>query len=155
MAPLARSTGVAGVPLVELIIAEPLDHSGAASLAALLTGAIEVGARRVVVDLSDCPFIDDAGLTVVRDGHRRLNASGCRLEFRSASSCPRTARQARAAAPSETDDRWNRELRRLPILLRPVLADLGEASRRHRRVRSTWPARPDRGTNGAALGRRS
>jgi anti-anti-sigma factor len=103
MAPLSRS-GIRGVGLAEVFVAEPLDDRRAAGLAALLAELIEFGFRRVVVDLSDCTFIGSTALAVLLDAKRRLSGFGGRLELRSTAesraTVPGGAHAGFAAAPS-------------------------------------------------------
>jgi anti-sigma B factor antagonist len=63
-----------------------LDHATAPELRQPLEAAIEAGAKSVLIDLSDCSFIDSTGLSVIVHAHSRLvdgesNGSGGRLEI--------------------------------------------------------------------------
>jgi anti-sigma B factor antagonist len=49
-----------------------LDHATAPQLRQPLEAAIESGARSVLIDLSDCSFIDSTGLSVIVHAHSRL-----------------------------------------------------------------------------------
>lgn len=53
-----------------------LDHAAAPELRKGLESAIESGARSVLVDLTDCPFIDSTGLSVIVHARARLVESG-------------------------------------------------------------------------------
>jgi anti-sigma B factor antagonist len=57
-----------------------LDHATAPDLREPLEGAIDSGARAVLVDLSDCTFIDSTGLSVLVHAHSRLLDDGGKLE---------------------------------------------------------------------------
>jgi anti-sigma B factor antagonist len=64
-----------------------LDHATAPELREPLEAAIEGGARSVLIDLSDCSFIDSTGLSVIVHAHARLvdgdgdGGNGGRLEI--------------------------------------------------------------------------
>ena len=58
-----------------------LDHATAPELREPLDAAISGGARAVLVDLSDCSFIDSTGLSVLVHAHTRLLDDGGRLEI--------------------------------------------------------------------------
>src|SRR6266516_7265708 len=49
-----------------------LDHATAPDLRGPLQTAIESGTRAVLVDLSDCGFIDSTGLSVIVHAHSQL-----------------------------------------------------------------------------------
>jgi anti-anti-sigma factor len=49
-----------------------LDHATAAALRDPLESAIEGGIRSLLIDLSDCTFIDSTGLSVIVHAHSRL-----------------------------------------------------------------------------------
>lgn len=56
-----------------------LDHATAPELRGPLEAAIVEGARSVLIDLSECSFIDSTGLSVIVHAHSRLidaNGSG-------------------------------------------------------------------------------
>jgi anti-sigma B factor antagonist len=58
-----------------------LDHATAPELRQPLDAAIKAGVRAVLVDLSDCNFIDSTGLSVLVHAHARLLDDGGRLEI--------------------------------------------------------------------------
>lgn len=58
-----------------------LDHATAPELREPLDAAIDAGARAVLVDLTDCSFIDSTGLSVLVHAHSRLTDDGGRLEI--------------------------------------------------------------------------
>jgi anti-anti-sigma factor len=58
-----------------------LDHATAPELRDPLESAIDSGARAILVDLSDCSFIDSTGLSVLVHAHTRLVDDGGRLEI--------------------------------------------------------------------------
>ncbi len=49
-----------------------LDHATAPELRGPLEGALEDGTRSVLIDLSECSFIDSTGLSVIVHAHARL-----------------------------------------------------------------------------------
>lgn len=57
-----------------------VDLASAPALAGALTGVLDGGARRVVLDLGAVPFCDSSGLRVLVAAHRRLARAGGRLE---------------------------------------------------------------------------
>jgi anti-anti-sigma factor len=57
-----------------------LDHATAPELREPLDAAISGGARAILVDLTDCSFIDSTGLSVLVHAHTRLLDDGGRLE---------------------------------------------------------------------------
>lgn len=57
-----------------------IDIRTAPDLRAALTGVLDDGARRVVVDLAGVTFMDSSGLSVLVGAHRRLSRDGGRLE---------------------------------------------------------------------------
>jgi anti-sigma B factor antagonist len=59
-----------------------LDHATAPELRRPLETALEEGARSLLIDLTDCSFIDSTGLSVIVHAHGRLsNGDGGRLEI--------------------------------------------------------------------------
>jgi anti-sigma B factor antagonist len=60
-----------------------LDHATAPELRGPLEAALDEGARSVLIDLTDCSFIDSTGLSVIVHAHGRLSdaAGDGRLEI--------------------------------------------------------------------------
>jgi anti-anti-sigma factor len=59
-----------------------LDHATAPELRGPLDSAIDAGARAILIDLSDCTFIDSTGLSVLVHARSRLiDADGGKLEI--------------------------------------------------------------------------
>jgi stage II sporulation protein AA (anti-sigma F factor antagonist) len=54
-------------------LAGELDHATAPELRGPLDSAIEEGIKCVLIDLSDCTFIDSTGLSVIVHAHSALN----------------------------------------------------------------------------------
>lgn len=72
-------------PLIEVVIAEPLDGPTAERLRHLLAEALELRPERLVVDLTDCPFVDATAVSVLLEAHREAWRAGGRLTLRSPS----------------------------------------------------------------------
>jgi anti-anti-sigma factor len=76
------AVATARTPLIEVVITEPLDAGAAGRLRRLLAEALDLGPERVIVDLSDCPFVDAAAVNVLLDAHREAWRTGGRLTLR-------------------------------------------------------------------------
>jgi anti-sigma B factor antagonist len=61
-----------------------LDLHSADQLRSSLTGLIDQGATKIVVDLAAVPFCDSVGLSAFVDGHRRCQAVGGYLRLAAA-----------------------------------------------------------------------
>jgi anti-anti-sigma factor len=79
---MAQSTGA---PLIEVVITEALDAQTAERLRRLLAEALELRPGQLVVDLTDCPFLDATAVSVLLDAHREAWHTGGRLTLRSPS----------------------------------------------------------------------
>ncbi|NJC71209.1 STAS domain-containing protein [Planosporangium thailandense] len=75
---------------IELTVNGPLEASAVRAFAAVVDRAIARRPRRLVIDLTDCPFIDAAAIDVLLDAHRRTWPSGGLLALRNPS--PRVRR---------------------------------------------------------------
>lgn len=64
---------------IEIAVEGELDRSVSAELRALLTGLVGSRARRVVVDLGRCSFLDLGALAVLREAEGRLGEAGQEL----------------------------------------------------------------------------
>ncbi len=53
-----------------------LDHATAPQLRDPLDAAIEAGVRAILIDLTDCPFIDSTGLSVIVHARSKLMDDG-------------------------------------------------------------------------------
>ncbi len=82
-APQAARTG--RVPLVEVVITEPLDGLAVPRLRALLDEALTLQPEHLILDLAGCPSIDAAAIGVLLDAHRRAFLGGGRLTLRAPS----------------------------------------------------------------------
>ena len=79
------ATRVGTTALVEVVVTEELDVQAAPSLRALLDNALALRPEQLVVDLTDCPFVDAATVSVFLDVHRQAWRAGGRLVLRSPS----------------------------------------------------------------------
>jgi anti-anti-sigma factor len=79
-----------GSPTTEVTVNGALEATAVADFAAVLDRAIAQRPRRVVIDLTDCPFIDAAAVDVLLDAHRRTWRSAGLLTLRNPS--PRVRR---------------------------------------------------------------
>jgi anti-anti-sigma factor len=60
------------MPMVEVLVAEDLDAAAVPQVRSVFEGVLAVRPDLVVVDLSGCPFIDAAGISLLLDVHRRV-----------------------------------------------------------------------------------
>jgi anti-anti-sigma factor len=91
------NSGTAGpaTPIIEIVIAEELDAASVPRFAALLHEAADLRPDNLVVDLTECPFVDAAAVGMLLDIHRRMFSAGGRLTLRSPG--PRVSRTLRLA----------------------------------------------------------
>ena len=88
---LAQGEGTLSRPAVVVVVVEgELDISSVARVRETLHDALSVRPARLVVDLSDCPFVDACALTMLLDVHRRAWRAGGVLTLRGCS--PRVLR---------------------------------------------------------------
>jgi anti-anti-sigma factor len=83
------------IPVIELAIEEDLDADGMSRLGALIDDAVRLEPAELVVDLTDCQFIDAAFIGLLVDAHRQVRRRGGLLTLRSPS--PRLRRNIRLA----------------------------------------------------------
>lgn len=83
------------VPLVEIVITEPLNAAFVPRLFALLDEAFTLSPAQLVIDLAHCPSIDAAAIEALLDGHRRAHRQGSQLTLQSPS--PRILRNLKLA----------------------------------------------------------
>ncbi|GAA1776727.1 STAS domain-containing protein [Luedemannella helvata] len=85
------------IPVIEVQVNDELDTAGVARLTALLHDAVQLRPAELVVDLTDCPFVDAAFIGLLLDTHREIRRSGGLLTLRSPSDrVRRNLRLARA-----------------------------------------------------------
>ncbi|MHB8452343.1 MAG: anti-sigma factor antagonist, partial [Mycobacteriales bacterium] len=80
----AVSVGFVGAGAV-LGVRGEVDICSAPELAAIVTGVIDRGHRRIVLDLAECDFMDASGLQVIADVAKQLAVSGEELIIRAPS----------------------------------------------------------------------
>jgi anti-anti-sigma factor len=89
--PLTSDTRAStGPAVVEVVVEGELDVGSVSRVRETLLDALSVGPQRLVVDLTDCPFVDASALTVLLDVHRRAWRAGAVLTLRGCS--PRVLR---------------------------------------------------------------
>jgi anti-anti-sigma factor len=79
-----------GPPVVEVIVTGELDVGSVSRVREHLHDALSMKPERLVVDLTDCPFVDACALTMLLDVHRRAWRSGGVLTLKGCS--PRVLR---------------------------------------------------------------
>ncbi|MFI5910248.1 STAS domain-containing protein [Dactylosporangium sp. NPDC051541] len=82
-------------PVIEIVINEELDAASVPRFAALLHEAVDLRPDNLVIDLTECPFVDAAAVGLLLDVHRRMFSHGGRLTLRSPG--PRVSRTFRLA----------------------------------------------------------
>ena len=76
--------------VVEVVVEGELDISSVSRVRDTLHDALSVRPARLIVDLTDCPFVDASALTMLLDVHRRAWRAGGILTLRGCS--PRVLR---------------------------------------------------------------
>jgi len=76
--------------VVEVVVEGELDVSSVGRVRETLHDALSIRPARLVVDLTDCPFVDACALTMLLDVHRRAWRAGGVLTLRGCS--PRVLR---------------------------------------------------------------
>ncbi|HWG92904.1 MAG TPA: STAS domain-containing protein [Mycobacteriales bacterium] len=79
-----------GPAVVEVVVEGELDVASVSRVRETLHDALSVRPQRLVVDLTDCPFVDACALTMLLDVHRRAWRAGGVLTLRGCS--PRVLR---------------------------------------------------------------
>jgi anti-anti-sigma factor len=72
------------LPMVELRLVGPLDVSSLIRLGEQIDDAVSLAPNRLVVDLSQCDYMDAQAIRVLLDGHRAMWRQGGRLLLRGA-----------------------------------------------------------------------
>jgi anti-anti-sigma factor len=76
---MAHATEPRTVPLIEIRVATPLTAEFAGAVDRLLDDAVTLRPARLVVDLSECEYVDATGIALLLDVHRRIWRDGGRL----------------------------------------------------------------------------
>ena len=79
--PISQIFGEASVDSAAQLIrvCGELDSSNAKTLRGPLQSAVDAGAQVVLLDLSECPFVDSTGLAAILNGARELKLAGVAL----------------------------------------------------------------------------
>jgi anti-sigma B factor antagonist len=79
-APFKVNLELLGDGIHAINVAGELDHATAPELRRRLEEAIAIGSGSLLIDLTDCGFVDSTGLGLIVDAHRRLvGANGRRF----------------------------------------------------------------------------
>jgi anti-anti-sigma factor len=78
------------VPLLVIQVREPLDAARTPTVGGLLDDAVAVRPAHLVVDLTECEYVDAAGIALLLEVHKRIWADGGRMTLRGIS--PRLGR---------------------------------------------------------------
>jgi anti-anti-sigma factor len=70
------------VPLLEIRVTTPLSAATAGDLDGLLEDAVALRPAHLVIDLTDCEYLDATGIGLLLDVHRRVWQDGGRLSLR-------------------------------------------------------------------------
>jgi anti-anti-sigma factor len=70
------------MPLLVIRISEPLDAARVPSVVGLLDDAVTVRPGHLVVDLTECEYLDAAGIMMLIDVHRRVWQDGGQMTLR-------------------------------------------------------------------------
>jgi anti-anti-sigma factor len=65
---------LSGIPLIE--VGGEVDHLNCPLLMAAVERALEAGGNRIAFDLTNCPYMDSAGISVLLSLLRRLGPAG-------------------------------------------------------------------------------
>ena len=74
------------MPLLEIRVTTPLSAATARNLDGLLEDAFALRPAHLVIDLTDCEYVDATGIGLLLDVHRRVWQDGGRLSLRGMSS---------------------------------------------------------------------
>ena len=75
-------TSTRTMPLLVIRISEPLDSARVPFVVGLLDDAVGVRPGHLVVDLTECEYLDAAGIMLLIDVHRRVWQDGGRMTLR-------------------------------------------------------------------------
>jgi anti-anti-sigma factor len=70
------------MPLLEIRVTTPLSAATAGDLDGLLEDAVALRPGHLVIDLTDCEYLDATGIDLLLDVHRRVWQDGGRLSLR-------------------------------------------------------------------------
>ncbi len=78
---MPHATGARTMPLLEIRVTTPLSAATAGDLDGLLDDAVALRPAHLVIDLTDCEYLDATGIDVLLDVHRRIWHDGGRLSL--------------------------------------------------------------------------
>lgn len=76
---MQHATEAPTVPLLEIRVTTPLCADTAGTVDHLLDDAVTLRPTRLVIDLSECEYVDATGIAMLLDAHRRIWRDGGRL----------------------------------------------------------------------------
>jgi anti-anti-sigma factor len=79
---MPHTTEARTMPLLEIRITTPLSAATAGHLDGLLDDAVSLRPAHLIIDLSDCDYLDATGIDLLLDVHRRIWHDGGRLSLR-------------------------------------------------------------------------
>lgn len=92
---MPRATEPRTVPLLEIRVITPLSATTADTIGRLLENAMTLRPGHLVIDLTECEYLDAAGIDLLLDVHRRTWQDGGQLSLRGMS--PRLQRVLKLA----------------------------------------------------------
>jgi anti-anti-sigma factor len=78
---MPHATDARTMPLLEIRVTTPLSAATAGDLDGLLDDAVALRPAHLVIDLTDCEYLDATGIDVLLDVHRRIWHDGGRLSL--------------------------------------------------------------------------
>ena len=78
---MPHATDARTMPLLEIRVTTPLSAATAGDLDGLLDDAVQLRPAHLVIDLTDCEYLDATGIGLLLDVHRRIWHDGGRLSL--------------------------------------------------------------------------
>jgi anti-anti-sigma factor len=78
---MPQATDARTMPLLEIRVTTPLSAATAGDLDGLLDDAVQLRPAHLVIDLTDCEYLDATGIGLLLDVHRRIWHDGGRLSL--------------------------------------------------------------------------
>jgi anti-anti-sigma factor len=79
---MPRATEPRPVPLLEIRVVTPLSADTGHTVGGLIENAIALRPEHLVIDLTECEYVDAVGIGLLLDVHRRIWHDGGRLSLR-------------------------------------------------------------------------
>lgn len=79
---MPHATEARTMPLLEIRVTTPLSAATAGDLDGLFEDAVALRPTHLVIDLTDCEYLDASGIELLLDVHRRIWHDGGRLSLR-------------------------------------------------------------------------